>query len=159
MSRNDVLWVGAAGSVLLFSGAWLTGYWDNRIPAWIALLSTIAISSGVAWYTRDKKTSYQKIATNAGMYGAIIYIGAAVLGLIATRWAHGSWSPELNNATSGVLAELFNRFPADYMKTILRPSLTTLISGAALLAIWSALGSSFLPSPEQKKSVSKKRRK
>lgn len=158
MSRNDVLWVGAAGSVLLFSGAWLTGYWNNRIPAWVALLSTIAISSAVAWYTKDKKTTYQKIATNAGIYGAIIYICASVLGLIATRWTHGTWDPELVKATDGVLAELFSRFPADYMKTILHPSLTTLITGSILISIWSALGSSFLPSLEQKNYKPKNRR-
>lgn len=159
MSRNDVLWVGAAGSILLFSGAWLTGYWNNRMPAWVALLSTIAISSAVAWYTKDKKTTYQKIATNAGMYGAMIYICASVLGLVATRWAHGTWDPELTKTTSGILAELFNRFPADYMKTILNPSITTLITGSILISIWSALGSSFLPSPEQKKAKVNKKRK
>lgn len=159
MSRNDVLGVGAASSLLLFSGAWLTGYWDNRVFSWLAILAVIAGASAIAWYGRGKNATYQNIAKAAAINGALIYLFGCLIGMIATRWAHGTWSPELVSYTEGILTKLFNRFPGDFMRTVLHPNFNTMVFGSVLIAIWSALGSSFLPIKEQTKLNSKKPRR
>lgn len=156
MSRNDVLGVGAASSLILFSGAWLTGYWDNRLVAWLALLGVISGASAIAWFTKSNRSNYQDLAKAAAINGAIIYVVACIFGLIATRWAHGTWSPELYSYTDGILYKLFNRFPGDLMKTILHPNFNTVVFGSVLIAIWSALGSSFLPIKDNSKSKKRK---
>ena len=159
MSKNDVLGVGAAGSVVLASSAWLTGYWGNRLFAWIGLFATVVVASGIAWYSKNKNDTYQEIAKYAALCGTSIYIGASAIGLVATRWSHGNWNPELLNNMDGIITKLFSGFPTSFMKTILHPTFSTLIFGAILMGIWCALGSSFLPLPEQKKSASRKRGK
>lgn len=152
MKRNDVLWVGAAASILLFSGAWLTGYFENRIFAWIGIFTSIVVASGISWFSRDKNDNYQEIAKRAALFGAAIYLGASILGLVATRWTHGTWSPELTNTTEGVMSKIFSNFPGHYLRNIMHPTFSTVIFGSILISIWAALGSSFLPIPEQKNS-------
>lgn len=159
MKKNDVLMVGASSSIILACSAWLTGYFNNRLISWAGLLIIIAIGSGVAWFTKPKNTEYQEIAKYTAVYGAIIYVIATILGLIATRWAHGTWSPELVNTTESMMSKLFNDFPNGFMRTILHPTFPTVISGALLMAVWGALGSSFLPNQETKKSKPKKGKK
>lgn len=159
MSRNDVLGVGAATSILLFSGAWLTGYWDNRLFAWLAILIVVIGSSALAWYNKNKKATYQDIAKSAALFSVIIYLVGCLIGLVATRWAHGTWSPEIISSTDGILNKLFNRFPGDFMITVLHPNFSTMVFGSLIIAVWSALGSSFLPIKEQPKTNSKKTRK
>ena len=159
MTKNDVLGLGAASAILLTCSAWLTGYFDNRLIAWFGLLAVICVSSGVSWYTRNKKATYQDIAKYAASFGGLVYVLSALLGIIVTRWAHGTWSPELIDATSGLLTKLFSQFPGDFMKTILNPTFQTVVSGAVLMAIWSGLGASFLPLPTPKSNSSKKGKK
>lgn len=159
MSRNDVLGVGASSSILLVSSAWLTAYFNNRLFAWLGILAVIALGSGVAWYSKNKGSSYQDIAKYSAVFGGLVYLVACVLGLFVTRWTHGSFSPELINSTEGLLGKLFNQFPGGYVKTIMLPSFVTVIFGTCLMAVWTALGSSFLPTPEQTKSTSKKGKK
>lgn len=159
MKKNDVLLVGASSSILLVSSAWLTGYFNNRFIAWAGLLLIIAIATGVAWFTKPKNTIYQEIAKYTAVFGAVVYVVATMLGLVATRWAHGTWSPELVNTTESLMSKLFNNFPNGFMKTILHPTFMTVILGAILTGIWAALGSSFLPSQETKKSNTKKGKK
>lgn len=150
MKRNDVLGVGAVASVLLFSSAWLTAYWNNRLVAWLGVFIVIAVASGIAWFSKKKGDDYSTIAKQSAIYGAIIYLGASVLGLIATRWAHGTWSPELANTTEGIMSKIFSNFPSSYMRNIMHPTFATVLAGVILTSIWSALGSSFLPIQEQK---------
>ena len=156
MKRNDVLGVGAAASILLFSSAWLTGYWDNRLVSWVGIFTVITISSGVAWFTREKHSDYKSIAKSSALFSIAVYIGASLLGLIVVRWAHGSWDPELSNTTEGVLSKIFSNFPGSFMRNILHPSLYAMVIGSLLLSIWSALGSSFLPIPQEKTKKGRK---
>lgn len=159
MNKNEVLVVGASSSILLTCSAWLTGYYNNRLMAWFGILAVIAIGSGVAWFSKSKSTPYQEIAKYTAVYGAVVYIVAAIFGLISTRWAHGTWSPELINTTESLISKLFNHFPNGFMKTILHPTFSTVVLGSILMGIWTALGSSFLPNQETKKTSSKKGRK
>lgn len=159
MKKNDVLVVGASSSLILACSAWLTSYFNNRLVAWIGLFVVISIISGVAWFTKPKNTEYQEIAKYTAVFGGVVYVIATILGLIATRWAHGTWSPELINTTESLMSRLFNNFPNGFMRTILHPTFSTVIFGAILTGIWTALGSSFLPNQESKKSKSKKGRK
>lgn len=159
MNKNDVLAVGAASAVILVCSAWLTGYMDNRLFGWLGVLAVIGTASGAAWYTRKKSDRYQEIAKQSAVIGATVYVIASILGLVMTRWAHGTWSPELVNMSEGVMTKLFSSFPGSLMKTILHPTFSSIIFGSLLMAVWCALGSSFLPFPDSSNSKVKKGRK
>lgn len=159
MTKNDVLGLGAVSAIILTCCAWLTGYFDNRLISWLGLFAVISVSSGAAWFTKDKKADYQDIARYSAAFGAVVYVLATLLGLVATRWAHGTWSPELLSTTSGIFTKLFSEFPRYFMVNILHPTFSTVIGGALLMGIWSGLGASFLPLPSPKSNTKKKGKK
>lgn len=159
MSRNDVLGVGSAASLILFSGAWLSGYWNNRLPGWLALFFCISLAGLVGWYSKTKEESFSEIAKNTAIFAVLTYTGAIIIGIIATRWTHGSWSPETTAQFGNAFEQLFTRFPGGFMRSILLPTISSLIIGSLLMAIWSVLGLSLAYSSDDTDSSATKSKK
>lgn len=145
MSRKDVLWVGAAATLLLFSGAWLTGYWNNRLVAWLAIIAVVSMACGFAWFKRNARSSVSDDITRAAAFGAAVFVVASLVGLVATKWAHGSWTPETVVPLDSTANQIFGMFPGNLMRSVLLPSFSTVVIGGALMALLSALSAGLLP--------------
>lgn len=160
MSRKDVLWVGAAASLLLFSGAWLTGYWNNRLVGWLAVIAAVSIACGFAWFKRNARSTISDDITFAAVFSAAAFVVASLIGLVATKWAHGAWTPEAAAPLESTANQVFGMFPGNLMRSILRPSFATLVIGGALMALIGALAAGLLPAaspaaePARAKTVS-----
>ncbi len=96
--------VGALAGLLLFCGAWLTGFYNN----WIWALLTIVGVVAALWFALDD-TSEEEANTRVVRgfaTGLIIGVVARVLGMVAMVWAFDSWTGA-SNAKYSVFADYF----------------------------------------------------
>ena len=82
--------VGALAGLLLFFGAWLTGYYDN----WLLATITVILVSVALWVAVEDEANEElgRRATRGFIAGVIAAVVARVLGLLTMAWAFDSWS-------------------------------------------------------------------
>jgi uncharacterized membrane protein YwaF len=82
--------VGALSGVLMFLGAWLTGYYHN----WVVATVSVAVVLAALWYALDDEST-EEIGTrtirgfSVGVLAALV---SRILGMLTMAWTYDSWS-------------------------------------------------------------------
>jgi hypothetical protein len=112
--------VGALAGLLMFFGAWLTGYYNH----WVWATATVLLVLGSIWFALDEDAG-EELNTRVMRgfaIGAMIAVIARALGLLTMAWAFDSWmSPTVTKygGTSDVFRIMFNgRFLASILLII-----------------------------------------
>ncbi|PID31102.1 hypothetical protein CSA80_03135 [Candidatus Saccharibacteria bacterium] len=134
MQLKRYQWVGLLAGVPLFSGAWLSAFYNN---AWWGVFGIVITVGGLSAITRFERRADNATQAKRGLAaGALAAVVARVLGAVAAGWAGVSETVSL-----GGLDDTFRVVLAgDFWATALLVAVTALVGAAAATAEQDAKG-------------------
>jgi hypothetical protein len=109
MLQSNYQRVGALAGLLLFLGAWLTGYYNNWVWPFITITAVVV----AFWVALDSEVEEElgTRVTRGLVVGLLAAVVARLLGLVTMAWAYDNWSSPVTasyNSLSDAFRIIFN---------------------------------------------------
>jgi hypothetical protein len=128
MQLRRYQWAGLYAGLILFSGSWLTAYFNNWLVSFVTmLLFGAALYAAVRVERRALIPDHIKYGATAGLLAGLV---ARLVGFIATRWAFGS--PMIQpNANYGLISGFFaNTLNGGLTGTVIMVLMSTILGAS-----------------------------
>ncbi len=143
MQLHRYQWAGLYAGLLLFSGAWLTAYYNNWMVSLLTMLAFGAVLyAAVRVERRSNIPDHIKYGATAGLLAGLV---ARLLGFFANRWVLG--------ATTTAPTRSYG-FVNDYFANLLNGGLVGTLSAIVMSVVLGACVAFF--EPERRQATSKK---